>query len=243
MLDGVTITWLGHGTFLLTTPEGKTILIDPWLEHNPSCPEAFYDISCDAMLLTHGHFDHITDVFTAHERCSGPIVGIFELTGWLKSKGLPEEKLIGMNIGGQVELKELDVSVRMVPAVHSSSYTDEDGTLVYLGAPTGFVVSFSNGKRIYAAGDTCVFGDMRIIAELYSPDLAILPIGDHFTMDPEQAAYACELLDVEHVLGGHYGTFDALTGTPAQLRRELEKRQLATKTTVHELKPGQRLGA
>lgn len=234
MFDGVKVTWLGHGTFVFETPEGKKILVDPWLQGNPSCPEEFYDLEVDAMLITHGHNDHIGDVFTAHERCNGPIVGIFDLTTWLGIKGVPEEKLVGMNIGGRKRFEELDIEVRMTRAVHSSSFND-NGQIVYLGEPVGYSIKFSNGKTFYFAGDTALFGDMALIAEFDRPEVAILPIGDFFTMDPEQAAHACKLLKVKHVIPGHFGTFGALTGTPDELADHLKRLNLDTRVIISDV--------
>lgn len=235
-LTGVEITWLGHSTFLIETPEGKKILLDPWVQGNPECPEEYNDVDVDGILITHGHNDHIGDVFECAERCNGPIVGIFDLTSWLGIKGVAEEKLVGMNKGGSVSLDELEIKVTMTDARHSSSFQTEDGELIYLGEPAGFVVEFSNGESLYIAGDTCLFGDMEWIAELYEPKTAILPIGDHFTMDPRQAAYACELMGIQEVIPCHFATFGLLTGTPEQLREELAA--IGEDTKVIELEPG-----
>ena len=224
-LEDVEITWLGHSTFLIRTPEDQTILVDPWLAGNPECPDEFEDISVDAILITHGHNDHIGDVFDAAGRCDGPVVGIFDLTTWLGMQGVDGDKLVGMNKGGTVSLADhgVDVEVTMTNAHHSSSFTTEDGEIVYLGEPAGFVVHFSNDESLYIAGDTCLFGDMEWIGELYDPTVAILPIGDHFTMDPRQAAIAADLVGVDEVIPCHYGTFPLLTGTPEQLEDELDE--------------------
>ncbi len=218
---GIKITWLGHSTFVLQTPEGKKVLVDPFLASSPVCPEAYHEVETDAILITHGHGDHMADVFTAAPRCSGPIVGIYDLTQWLGTKGVDGSKLMGMNKGGTISLDALKMTVTMTDARHSSVFVDEDGTYVPLGEPAGFVLGFSNGVKIYIAGDTSLFGDMALIGELWSPDAAILPIGDWFTMDPRQAAYACRFLGVKAVVPCHYGTFPILTGTPEKLTEEL----------------------
>jgi Predicted Zn-dependent hydrolases of the beta-lactamase fold len=183
----------------------------------------------DLILITHGHSDHTTDAVASDARAarrpwppSSPV--------WLGSKGL--QNVTGMNPGGT--LKALGLSITMVPAVHSSS-VEEDGKIVYLGVATGYVVEFENGQTIYFAGDTSIFGDMRLIAEMYRPQIAFLPIGDLYTMGPEQAARACELLGVKQVVPMHYGTFPALTGTPARLRELVEPKGVQ----VLELTPGE----
>ena len=237
-LSGVELTWLGHSTFIIETPEGKKLLVDPWLEGNPQCPDKYCGLEVDAILMTHAHNDHIGDIFTAAEVCDGPIVGIYDLTTWLGTKGVDGDKLVGMNKGGTVSLADqgVDVEVTMTHALHSSSFQTEDGEIIYLGDPAGFVVKFSNGESLYIAGDTCLFGDMEWIGELYEPTVGILPIGDHFTMDPRQAAYAADLIGLEQVIPCHYGTFPLLTGTPAQLVEELD--EIGADVEVVTLDPG-----
>lgn len=226
-LKGNKITWLGHATFLFETSTHKKVLVDPWLAGNPKCPKSFHAIDVDATLITHGHGDHLGDLLTYHPHCHGPIVGIYDLTSWLGHKGVPSEKLMGMNKGGSVALPGLDVTVAMTNAHHSSSWMDDDGTIVYLGEPAGYVLNFANSLRVYVAGDTCLFGDMKLIGELYQPDLAILPIGDRFTMDPKAAAVACRLLNVKAAIPSHYGTFPLLTGTPEQFKAALGQQGLS----------------
>jgi L-ascorbate metabolism protein UlaG (beta-lactamase superfamily) len=208
------VTWLGHGTFLLTSPGGRRIVVDPWLDGNPSCPPGFASIDeADLLLVTHGHFDHVHDVAAVARSTGATVVGIFELCQWLASKGV--EKTAGMNKGGSQEF--FGIRVTMVDARHSSSFTD-DGVITYLGEAAGYVLRFENGLTVYFAGDTALFGDMRLIHELYRPTVAFLPIGDLFTMDPWAAAKACELLGVKTVIPMHYGTFPVLTGRPDRLR-------------------------
>lgn len=221
-LNGVEITWLGHATFVLETPEGDEILVDPWVESNPKCPDEFGGLEPDAILVTHGHDDHIGDIVELTNRCDGPVVGIFDLVTWLGEKDVDGDKLVGMNKGGTVDLSDhgVDVSVSMTNAHHSST-TMEDGHMIDLGDPAGFVVEFSGGDSLYIAGDTCLFGDMEWIGELYDPTTAILPIGDHFTMDPKQAAIAADLVGVDEVIPCHYGTMPVLTGRPDDLEDEL----------------------
>ena len=227
----LSFTWLGHSTFLFRSPGGKRILIDPWLTTNPACPEPAKKIQqLDLMLLTHGHDDHSADAVAIGRATGARAIAPHELAVWLQQKGL--QAVTGMNQGGTIEAAGL--SITMVPALHSSS-VQEDGRAVYVGSPCGYVIRFEDGLTIYFAGDTALFGDMRLIAELYRPLMAFLPIGDTYTMGPEQAAKACELLAVAEVVPMHYGTVPALTGTPERLRALVEQKGVH----VLELKPGE----
>ena len=213
-MQKLSITWYGHSTFVITTPGGKRIVTDPWLEGNPMCPPGMRRIGeADLILVSHGHSDHTGDVAAVARATGAPIVAIYELALWLERKGLTNVQ--GMGIGGTLAVAGLQVS--MVPAVHTSS-TVENDTNVYLGVPVGFVVRMEDGQALYFAGDTAVFGDMKLIAEMHAPQIAFLPIGDHFTMGPEGAAIAARLLGVRQVVPMHYGTFPVLTGTPDRLK-------------------------
>lgn len=216
-LKGVSVTWLGHATVLITTPKGTNILIDPFIEQNPKYPRGFrLPKKIDLLLLTHGHFDHMADAVSVAKLHKATVIAVFELVGWLQTKGVEEG--VGMNIGGSHP--HADVTVTLTEARHSSGIQDGD-RIVYGGEPAGFVVSIENGPVLYHSGDTGVFSDMQLIRDLYHPDLAMLPIGDHFTMGPKAAALAAKYLGVKAVLPIHFGTFPALTGTPAALDREL----------------------
>lgn len=217
-MQKLAITWHGHSTFVITTPGGKRIVTDPFLEDNPVCPAAMKKITAaDLVLVSHGHSDHTSDVVAVSRATSAPVVAVYELALWLERKGL--QHIHGMGIGGTISVAGLDVS--MVPAVHTSSVVEND-TNVYLGEPAGFVVRMEDGQAFYFAGDTAVFGDMRLIAEMHAPQIAFLPIGDHFTMGPAAAALAARMLGVRQVVPMHYGTFPVLTGTPDQLKKLVE---------------------
>jgi L-ascorbate metabolism protein UlaG (beta-lactamase superfamily) len=232
-LKGLRITWLGHATFRVQTPGGKTVYIDPWVMQNPSCPEKEKKVDkVDVMLCTHGHFDHIGDAVQIARQQNPNVVGVFELCTWMQKKGA--KQIAAMNKGGTQSVG--DIRVTMVHADHSCGI-DDDGELIYGGEPCGYVVEFENGVRLYHAGDTALFGDMQLIRELYAPDIVMLPIGDHFTMGPREAAYACRLLRPKMVIPMHFGTFPALTGTPDAFRSQLQDQG----TTLRTMKPGETL--
>jgi len=208
------ITWLGHSTFLLKTPGGKRLLFDPWLTANPSCPPALRKPpAADLILASHGHGDHIDDLVLCARTTGAPVVAIYELCLWVERKGI--QHTAPMNKGGSLDIVGLSVS--MTDARHSSGFVD-DGRMVYMGEPCGFIIRLEDRRTIYYAGDTDLFGDMRLIGEIYRPDIAFLPIGDRFTMGPEAAARACALLGVRQVVPMHWGTFPLLTGTPTALK-------------------------
>ena len=208
------LTWLGHATFRFDTPAGTRVYVDPWLSGNPRCPESEQAPErADLIALTHGHGDHVGDAVRLHQEFGCPVVAQVELRGWLTSQGVADDGMANsINKGGSLTIG--DVRMTLTSANHSSSA--HDGT--YLGEPCGIVFRIDGGPVVYFAGDTNVFGDMALIARLYSPDVAVLPIGDHFTMGPEEAAVALELLGVARCIPCHYGTFPLLTGTPEALR-------------------------
>jgi L-ascorbate metabolism protein UlaG (beta-lactamase superfamily) len=231
-----TFTWYGHSCWEVTTPGGKTILLDPWFG-NPSSPRDQSQVTaCDLMLVTHGHFDHFTDALAIASRTRPAWPCIHELSLWLGRNYAHKDTLVGMNKGGTVEAGGIQVT--MVHADHSAGdfYAGSENPL-YLGEPVGFIVELENGFRFYFAGDTDVFSDMRLIAERWRPELALLPIGGHFTMDPAGAAHAVDLLGVKHVLPMHYGTFPVLAGTPDGLRAALADRGLSN-VEVYAPEPG-----
>jgi L-ascorbate metabolism protein UlaG (beta-lactamase superfamily) len=224
----IQLTWLGHGTFQIVLADGETIVIDPWIDGNPAYPAGHEITRCDTILVTHGHFDHIHNVRSLAEKFGSTVVAIYEIAAWLGRKGV--QNLSGMNKGGTQRVGSVDVT--MTQAIHSGGIQEEDGTFVYGGEPAGYVLKFPDGRVAYFAGDTTVFGDMALITELYQPELAFLPIGDWYTMGPREAALACRLLGVPTVIPMHFGTFPALSGTPAKLQ------ELAPATKIWALTPG-----
>jgi L-ascorbate metabolism protein UlaG (beta-lactamase superfamily) len=225
------ITWLGHSTFVVRTPGGKRLLFDPWLRENPSCPDALKKPpQADVILVSHGHADHIGDLVLCARESGAVVVASFELCDWLGRKGL--QNLAPMNKGGSQQVAGLPIT--MTDARHSSGFFD-GGQMVYMGEPAGFVIRLEDRRTIYFAGDTALFGDMQLIGERYKLEIAFLPIGDRFTMDPVDAARACQMLGVRLVVPMHWGTFPLLTGRPEDLKRLVEPKGIQ----VLELRPGE----
>jgi L-ascorbate metabolism protein UlaG (beta-lactamase superfamily) len=227
----LSFTWLGHSTFLFRSPGGRRILLEPFVASNPSCPESAKKIGeLDLILITHGHSDHAGDAASIARATGAHVIANYEICLWLEGKGI--QNTAPMGHGGTQTIGGL--AITMVNAVHGSSIVD-DGRVVYLGHPAGYVIRFEDGLTIYFAGDTDLFGDMRLIGEMHRPAIAFLPIGDRFTMGPAAAARAVEFLGVRHVVPMHYSTFPFLTGTVDEFRQWVEP----TGVQVLELKPGE----
>jgi L-ascorbate metabolism protein UlaG (beta-lactamase superfamily) len=218
-LQGVEITWLGHASIRLRLEDGTVLLIDPWLEGNPACPDAEHSQErVDGVFITHGHFDHIGSTVALAAAHAPQVFAIHEIAVFLESQGVGN--VVGSNKGGTV-IGPGEVAATLVDAVHSSGISGDDG-IVPGGEAAGWVLAVPGGPTIYHAGDTTVFGDMSLIGELWSPDLALLPIGGHYTMGPDHAARAARMLGVSAVMPIHYGTFPILDGTPIELLAALE---------------------
>jgi len=234
-LKGNRVTYFGHSTFSLTTPSGEVALIDPWVMTSPYCAETLKKVPrLDVIFLSHAHSDHLGDLLALAKQHRPKIVAIFETCLWIESKGL-EQETRPMGKGGSQTVGDFEVT--MTHAFHSNSIEDA-GTLVYGGEPAGLVIRMPGDFTIYHAGDTALFGDMKLIGELYKPDVAMLPIGDLFTMGPREAAYAVRLLGVKHVIPMHYGTYTFLTGTAEAFRKEAKD---IAGLQIHALKAGESL--
>ena len=232
---GFALTWLGHHTFKLVTRGARTVLMDPWVESNPACPKEQKGFDkIDVMTVSHGHGDHMGDAVTLAKKFKPVVICNFEISLYLKSKGVTNT--LGMNKGGTAEAAGLKFT--MVHALHSSGIED-GGQVSYGGEAAGFVITLEDGTRIYHAGDTAVHAEMALIGELYPPDIALLPIGDLYTMSPREAAVAARMLKPRWIVPAHYGTTPVFTGTPEMLREELKKLKVASEVVA--LRPGETL--
>jgi L-ascorbate metabolism protein UlaG (beta-lactamase superfamily) len=227
-MEETTLTWLGHAAFRVDTADGKRIYVDPFLTGNPKCPaDEQTPERVDVIAVTHGHGDHVGDTVDLAQRHGSSVVAQVELSGWLGRHGVDQGKLVAPNKGGTVDVD--GTKFTLTNAFHSDSAPDGS----YGGEACGIVLTTSDGKTLYFAGDTCVFGDMQLIGRIYGPDVAILPIGDHYTMGPREAAVAVELLGVKRVVPCHWGTFPLLTGTPEALEA-----LAPSGVTIEKLQPG-----
>jgi len=238
MLGGARITYLGHATFRLVTAGDEQIIIDPFLTENPQTPDHLKRVGeLDTILITHGHFDHFSDVMPLQGQTGAATVSNWEIFSYLQHQGV--ENAMPVQKGGTIQVGGIKVTA--THAFHSSSIALDDGTVIYAGEPLGYVIEFESGFRVYHAGDTSIFSDMQLIGELYRPDVALLPIGDQLVMSPYEAAHATRLLGIRHVVPIHYGTFPFVPGTPEEFQKHVN--EVAPGTTVHVMKPGDDLAS
>ncbi len=229
---GFTLTWLGHSAFELVTRSGLVALFDPWLEGNPKCPpDRREPARIDVIALSHAHGDHAADVPALAKASGCKVICGYEVYVHLESRGVTT--CMPMGKGGTQRVE--GIAFTMVGATHSSSF-DEPGR-PHGGGEAGFVVTLEDGTRLYYAGDTGPTMDMIMVRELYAPEIAILPIGDLYTMGPREAAWAAGKLGARWVVPMHYRTFDALTGTAEALRTELGAMGVAAQVVAPE--PGE----
>jgi L-ascorbate metabolism protein UlaG (beta-lactamase superfamily) len=244
----VQVHWLGQATFKITSPGGKVIVTDPFLTNNPKTPAEYKDLDklgkVDLILVTHGHGDHVGDVKALAAKTGAKVYGPAGLVQTLTDLGwVTAEQAVRFGKGGRVQPLGPQITITQTRAEHSSEVTVTDpatkkSTTYPGGEPAGFIIEFENGFKVYHMGDTGIFGDMKLIADYYKPDLILMPIGGHFVMDPKDAAYATrEWLKPKFVIPMHYGTFPVLKGTPQEYMTALGQ----TSTKVFPINPGDKL--
>lgn len=234
------LTWYGHSAFKVKTPEGRVLLIDPWIT-NPANKAGKKELekigNVDLILISHGHFDHVGDAVEIAKKTGAKLVASFDLgTSLVEHAGYPKDQAgfdtLG-NSGGEISVLDGEVKIAFIPAVHSSSVMSQDGNEIHMGGnPGGFLIMIRNGPAIYHTGDTDVFSDMALISKFHKVDVMLACIGDHFTMGPERAAMAVKLVDPKWVIPMHYGTFPVLTGTPAAFSSALKENHSKAKLRV-----------
>ena len=225
------LKWLGHAGFIITSPQGQTIIIDPWIVDNPLCPIKLDDIvAADIVLVTHDHWDHVGNAVDIAEKTGAILIAAPETAHRFQSElGLPAENIVyggrGMNIGASAEIA--GITIIMTQAFHSS----------HTASAAGYIIKLESGTTIYHAGDTGIFESMRLLGELYNPDVALLPIGSVYTMDPVQAAWATKLSNPKIVIPMHYKTLSVLEQDADRFVEILAKE--APQVEVVVLEPGQ----
>jgi L-ascorbate metabolism protein UlaG (beta-lactamase superfamily) len=242
------VHWLGQSATKLTSPSGKVIMIDPFLTNNPKTPQDYKNLDklgkVDVILITHGHGDHVGDVKDLAARTGAKVYGPAGLIATITELGwITPEQGVRFGKGGKVNPLGPQITITQVHAEHSSEVTVTDpatkkSTTYPGGEPCGFIVEFENGFKLYHMGDTGLFGDMKLVADYYKPDLVMIPIGGHFVMDPKDAAFATkEMLKPKFAIPFHYGTFPVLKGTPQEYQAALGQ----TMTQVFPISPGDKL--
>jgi len=236
------VTWMGHAAFVVKTPQGTVLAIDPWFTNpaNPDKESVQKTEHLDFILVTHGHFDHVGDAVALGQKTGAKLVATFDLVKVLVGAGYPKEQATmttAGNVGGTIELTP-DLSVTIVPAVHGSTFQkDANSPIETAGSPVGFVLHIRGGPTLYHTGDTSVTADMKLVGDRYPIDVMLACIGGHFTMDPVDAATAARLVRAKAVVPMHFGTFPLLRGTPAELEAALRKQ--GSKAKVWTMNPGE----